>query len=83
VNDRARIAAGAAVGALVGGLATYFALTPGGRDLLARLGPALDDTSAALQDFRIAVGKAEGVARDARGAVVDVRAAFAGDRDLF
>jgi gas vesicle protein len=43
VNERTTVMAGALIGALVGGLASYLFFTDRGRGLRDRLGPALED----------------------------------------
>ena len=79
MNDQSRMVAGAALGALVGGLAVYFTFTPRGRRMLAGLNPALDDLSAALREVRVALRKAEGAAHEAKSAFTDVRTVLTGD----
>ena len=79
MNDQTRMVAGAALGAIVGGLAVYVTFTPRGRRMLTSLNPALDELSDALQELRVALRKAEGVAHDAKGAFDDVRTVLTGD----
>ena len=43
MNERTAVTAGALIGALIGGFATYLFFTDRGRGLRDRLGPALED----------------------------------------
>lgn len=43
MNERTAVTAGALLGALVGGLASYLFFTERGREMRGRLGPALED----------------------------------------
>ena len=79
MSDSNHVVTSAAVGALVGALAAYFVFTAQGRTALARVDPTLDDLSQALQEFRRALRRADGVVQEARGAVDDVRAIVKGD----
>ena len=78
MSDQTRILAGITLGAFVGGMVTYLVFTPHGRHTLARVNPTLDDLSHALKECRLAIRQAEGVKREARGAMEDVRTVLAG-----
>jgi gas vesicle protein len=60
VNERTAVMAGALIGAVVGGLASYLFFTDRGRELRDRLGPTLDGLQ---QDFARFQGTLEQVGR--------------------
>jgi gas vesicle protein len=60
VNERTAVTAGALIGALIGGFASYLFFTDRGRGLRDRLGPALEDLK---HDFARFQGTIEQVGR--------------------
>ena len=60
MNERTAVTAGALIGALVGGLASYLFFTDRGRELRDRFGPALEDLQ---HDFTRFQGTLEQVGR--------------------
>ena len=79
MNDQARILGSAVVGALVGGLAAYLVFTTRGRNAFAQVNPTLEDLSHQLQEFRLALRRAKGVAHEVRRAAEDVQIVLAGE----
>lgn len=64
MSERTAIYAGAMVGALVGGLATYLFYTEGGRSMRDRMEPAVDDLVREFQKFRRTLEKVGGMANE-------------------
>jgi hypothetical protein len=64
VTDTSRTLTATAVGAVVGGLAGFLFFTARGRDLRARIEPALDELANELSQFRGTALKAAAVASD-------------------
>jgi len=64
VEDRARVAVSAGVGALVGGLVGYLFLTAAGRRLRERLDPGLDEVLGELRRLGEAAERAMAAAAD-------------------
>ena len=60
MNERTAVTAGALIGALIGGLASYLFFTDRGRGLRDRIGPALEDLQ---HDFARFQGTMEQVGR--------------------
>ena len=64
MSEQSRICAGAAIGALVGAVATYLFYTEGGRSVRDRLEPAVDDLMRDFDKLRGTIEKLGGMAND-------------------
>jgi hypothetical protein len=80
MNDQTQIVAGAALGAVLGGLAAYLLLTDEGQAKLTKLQPAVGELSRILQETRTAIGKFTDAAVEGRRAAGDLAAAFGSGR---
>lgn len=78
MSDRTRLLAGAAVGALIGGVGAYLVFTQAGRQAATQINPALDDLSSLLLELRRVIRKTAVVAQEAGRAVDDVGAVLSG-----
>ena len=70
---------GLAVGAVLGAVGAYLIFTGHGRRTLDNMETTMEDVSRALETFRRALRRADGIVHQTRDAVEDVRAALKGE----
>ncbi|OFW03432.1 MAG: hypothetical protein A3I61_16670 [Acidobacteria bacterium RIFCSPLOWO2_02_FULL_68_18] len=78
MSDESRVMTGVVAGAVIGAVVAYVIFTSQGRRALDNIDGTMDELATALERFRHALRRADGVVHETRAAVDDVRAILKG-----